>query len=513
MYLSGIKCYSAGWPNLWKALCTIAVIIYAIFIRTVSAADPEMTIGVFSSTSPYRLNISIHAMKKNVPANWNSWATRLKIMRADGTPGSGVVLEDDAIGIFSEDGLYRLDIGSNAVKVATPASWNSWATRLHIRRLPGNTGTGAIKYGETIGIFSEGGMYRLDIGTQATKINTPAGWESWATILNVRRLGNKFAAYGDMPYSDVDAKKLEETILPGLAKKQDVPFVIHLGDAGRPGDPKYNACDHYFRIKTVESWYNILKKPVFFTPGDNDWTDCNSARQVQPPYNDPILALSDVRYVYYRTLETALRSNGFGMATQWSYPENQRWTSKDMYFATVHMVGSNNGWVSGDVRRQEEVTERLAANLYFLDRVFTEAAKRADISAVVIAFHVDPFEEGTTTESPYERCLLSPFYGDFCKALHDHAKQYGKPVLLVHGDTHQHCMDQPAEDLPNLWRLNAPGDFMEDPKDPMLDDADVVAFDAENIVMPFTVAGLLTGESPHPVCPPKPINSKPSPNE
>lgn len=37
------------------------------------------------------------------------------------------------IGVFSEDGKWRLDIGTDAVKKSIPASHNSWATRLRIQ--------------------------------------------------------------------------------------------------------------------------------------------------------------------------------------------------------------------------------------------------------------------------------------------------------------------------------------------------------------------------------------------
>lgn len=514
MHFSEIKYCPAIGSNSRKVLYAIAVIFCAMFMRSVSAADPEMTIGIFSSTQPYRLDIGTDAMKKNVPAGWNSWATRLKIMRADGTPGSGVVLEDDEIGIFTENGQWRLDIGTRAMKVNTPDDKNSWATRLKIKRLPGNTGTGAIKYGELIGIFSENGGTRLDLGTDAVKVGTPANWQSWATELKIRRLGNKFAAYGDMPYMAVDEKNLNENILPGLAKRKDIPFVIHLGDAGRPGDNNYNSCDHYFRMKTTADWANILRKPLFFTPGDNDWTDCNKSRKVPWPNDNAILALSDVRYVYYAGPNAAKNNIGFEVSRQFSYPENQRWTFRNMHFVSVHMVGSDNGWIDDDPRRQDEVTARVRANILNLKQAFDFARANQEISAVVVAFHVDPFENGQSDKTPFERCLSSPRYKEFCEALSSNIKGYRKPVLLVHGDTHQHCMDKPApKDMPNLWRLNAPGDFMEDPKDPKRNDADVVAFDANNSVMPFTVTGLLTGESPDSTCPPAPLNSKPSPNE
>ena len=41
------------------------------------------------------------------------------------------------------------------------------------------------------------------------------------------------------------------------------------------------------------------------------------------------------------------------------------------------------------------------------------------------------------------------------------ARRFGKPVLLVHGDTNPYCLDKSfgMPGAPGLWRLNASGDF------------------------------------------------------
>ncbi len=140
-------------------------------------------IGVFSENGQYRLDIGTDATKKNVPASHNSWSTRLRIQRLDG-PSSGAVSEQHVVGIFSENGQYRLDIGTDAMKKNVPASHESWATRLRIQRLDGPS-SGEVHYGEVVGIFSENGQYRLDIGTDAMKKNTPASHDSWATRLRI----------------------------------------------------------------------------------------------------------------------------------------------------------------------------------------------------------------------------------------------------------------------------------------------------------------------------------------
>ena len=46
----------------------------------------------------------------------------------------------------------------------------------------------AVQLNEIVGIFSENGQFRLDIGTDAVKQNVPASHESWATRLRITPL-------------------------------------------------------------------------------------------------------------------------------------------------------------------------------------------------------------------------------------------------------------------------------------------------------------------------------------
>ncbi len=144
------------------------------------------TVGIFSEDGKWRLDIGTRAMKENVPATYDSWATRLVIKRLDG-PDSGPISDEHVVGIFSLNELYRLDIGTRATKENVPASHESWATRLRVIRLS-SASSGPINYGDVVGIFSEDGKWRLDIGTRATKESVPASHESWATRLKFRHV-------------------------------------------------------------------------------------------------------------------------------------------------------------------------------------------------------------------------------------------------------------------------------------------------------------------------------------
>ncbi|MCI5119609.1 MAG: hypothetical protein D3908_00110 [Candidatus Electrothrix sp. AUS4] len=71
-----------------------------------------------------------------------------------------------------------------------------------------------------------------------------------------------------------------------------------------------------------------------------------------------------------------------------------------------------------------------------------------------------------------------------------------RPVLLLHGDTTPFCMDKNfgGPQAPNLWRLNAWGDF----KVPA--DATLVTVQPENPQQPFRAESLVGKEQPTEEC-------------
>lgn len=333
-----------------------------------------------------------------------------------------------------------------------------------------------------------------------------------------------FATFGDMPYAapvptyanrakpgvlETDKNVLEWFIYPTLKSDHKIPFVIHLGDTGRPED----VCDPQTFIEGVGAWNNTIKsvppligKPVFYTPGDNDWTDC--WRDPVKPV-DPMSALRNIRSNAFYGTHGWQRQVALGVG-DWSkveglqptvylgdlfnfpnYSENWMWTYapflyEPVLFATVHEVGSNNGSVPKNPVREEEERERTANNLTWLKYIESSVSK-VKPKAVVIAMHVDPFAVPGGGE-------CKPIYKSVC----DRLKGFGQrmqaknvPVLLVHGDTYAHCLDQPmGED--SLWRLNAPGDYH-------VIDADVVKLGPIKD-QPFIVKGLLSGLAPPNKC-------------
>lgn len=111
------------------------------------------------------------------------------------------------------------------------------------------------------------------------------------------------------------------------------------------------------------------------------------------------------------------------------------------------MVGSNNN-LGRTPEQDAEYRERNAASLAWLKETF-EVAKREGSKAVGIFRQANPrFEHGFPAGRRGSLGLASPpkapsGYGDFVSALEAEVVSFGKPVILLHGDTHYFRVDKP----------------------------------------------------------------------
>ena len=109
---------------------------------------------------------------------------------------------------------------------------------------------------------------------------------------------------GDLPYSDVQAQVGVPNLIDDM-NHADIEFSVHDGDlkAGNavPGSVTPTTCQTATE-PTIYSqglgYFNALKKPAIFTPGDNDWTDCD--RTTNGGLND-IFQLQYERKLFFST--------------------------------------------------------------------------------------------------------------------------------------------------------------------------------------------------------------------
>lgn len=300
----------------------------------------------------------------------------------------------------------------------------------------------------------------------------------------------EFVVLGDIPYNDSQAKSLGG-YLGGQIRGSGTPFVIHYGDI-KAGD---GACSDSVLRETQQLLQGLAPGGLFYTPGDNDWTDCDRAST-----GDPMDELERLAYIRTLFFGQDLPSNP-AWAAAWQtpeLPENARWRDGGLVFATLHIVGTDNGrseiLMSNPSTALDAVDARDAANLEWLDLAF-DAAQEDGIEGLVVAMQADPFDlwhpdaRGIVC-SAEERVVCNP-YLTFLERLTEGSAALGKPVLLVHGSTNQYCIERGFGGwrAPNLWRLNGPGDFV-------VVDAAVVRFDPSDRRAPFSVRLLLAGDPP-----------------
>ncbi len=240
------------------------------------------------------------------------------------------------------------------------------------------------------------------------------------------------------------------------------PFVIHVGDYKGGGQECTGF--HDARFQTLMDTLQPL--PVFYTPGDNEWTDCDRFKHPQTgePYSD-LKRLDRVRELFFADPPTS----AMGYKRQAGFPENASWTYAGVRFLTLHVTGTNNGrdWVTGDPLEDAlaAVTARDAANLAWLAEGFT-AAKTEGARAVVLAMQADMTDIGSKPEDLMCADVAAnsdhpcDAFADLRAAIRDAAKGFAGPVLLIHGDTAPFTLGQSfaGEEAPSLWRLNAAGD-------------------------------------------------------
>jgi hypothetical protein len=139
------------------------------------------------------------------------------------------------------------------------------------------------------------------------------------------------------------------------------------------------------------------------------------------------------------------------------YVENQRWVVDEVLFVTLHIVGSNNNFETRDTRATSEFFSRDAANIAWVREAF-KLAEMNQYRAIVFAFQANVFISRSMWE---DFPAWSGFRNSIGQTLLPIAKEWNKPILIIHGDGHQLHFDQPfkikGQVISNITRLEVPG--------------------------------------------------------
>jgi len=267
--------------------------------------------------------------------------------------------------------------------------------------------------------------------------------------------GFSFVALGDMPYGKPDHAYPPYRGLIAAINQAKPLFSIHVGDfkggSTECSDQEFSAQYKHF---------SMFEAGVVFTPGDNDWTDCH--RRNNGAY-EPLERLAKLRQDFYKPNES-LGMKPFALVSQPAsdpkhalYVENQRWVVDEVLFVTLHIVGSNNNFETRDARATKEFFARDAANIAWIREAF-KLAEKNQYRAIVFAFQANVFFSRSMFE---DFPAWSGFRNSIGQTLLPLAKEWNKPMLIIHGDGHQLHFDQPfkikGKVMSNITRLEVPG--------------------------------------------------------
>ena len=148
--------------------------------------------------------------------------------------------------------------------------------------------------------------------------------------------------WGDLPYSAQQATVGVPNLIADM-NSQNLSFTVHDGDL-KSGSSQ---CTDAVYTQGL-AYFNSLTAPAIFTPGDNDWVDCDRTAG----YNS-LVQLDKERALFFSTPYT-LGGHPFLMEVQTdklclnaSYEyvgcvENRRWTAGRVTYATLNVQGSCN---------------------------------------------------------------------------------------------------------------------------------------------------------------------------
>jgi hypothetical protein len=294
------------------------------------------------------------------------------------------------------------------------------------------------------------------------------------------------AVTGDWPYSTILLNSAH-FLIDSINSDPKVRLVMHVGDIHSGSMPCTGAGLNPQPAGSNPGWnqgifdlFERFNDPVVYTPGDNEWTDCQKTKELSS--GAPLNELAAVRSVFFPNPGTTLGAQKRRVLTQAKkfnrvYPsdaqfvENVMWQESRVVFAMVNMPGSNNDgltWATpftDETARAREAAQRTGAAIRWLQAAFSQA-EEDDAKAVVIGLQADMWDPAAVVAGGDG---LSN-YTLFVHELANLSQHFRRPVLLINGDSHVLGSDRPLADpgsatgkihgapaVPNLTRITVQG--------------------------------------------------------
>ncbi len=280
---------------------------------------------------------------------------------------------------------------------------------------------------------------------------------------------------GDTAYGKPEEVYPQYEALIGAINAEKPDLVIHVGDTKSGSTP----CSDEALAKQL-SYLNTFAAPLLYSIGDNEWTDCHREKAGK---FDPLERLAFIRKTYFTTGTKSFGLTKVDVTSQAveGYPENAKLIHKDVMFVTVHVPGSNNNFEVRDPNAMAEFFARDAADVKWVNESFA-AAKAA--KAIVIGIQADMFKYDWNADGD-ETWLRHSGFTNIGGAIIENAAKFGKPVLLVYGDSHTYINGRPfPTKAPNVMSLQVPGEKQMDAVEVTIDTATSGVFSTSLIKNP-----------------------------
>lgn len=307
----------------------------------------------------------------------------------------------------------------------------------------------------------------LLLGASSAQAHGPAG------LFGRSSKPSTLAVYGDAPYGSgpTDTTEFDATpaFIDSINADHGISMVVHLGDIHAGSQYCTEAYD-----RAVFGLWRQFKKPLVYTPGDNEWLDCHKTKEGGGAYNegtgeidyvldengvpvnyaggDPIANLALIRSIFFakpgltlgrkRHVLSQARFFDRRHPSDAKFVENVVWHQSKVLFVTLNLPGGSNNdqdvWYGAPAEtaaQTQEREERTAADLRWLDFAFS-AAKFLHEAGVVIAVQADMWdtEKGAEHQAGFDPIVSS---------IASHTLAFPGTVLLLNGDSHEYLSDNP----------------------------------------------------------------------
>ncbi|MGE3513358.1 MAG: hypothetical protein AB7N65_31245 [Vicinamibacterales bacterium] len=268
------------------------------------------------------------------------------------------------------------------------------------------------------------------------------------------RAAYTIALWGDLPYSASQAQVGVPNLIADI-NAQRVAFSVHDGDLKQGSN---SPCDEALYAQSL-AFFNALKAPAVFTPGDNDWTDCDR------PSNGGYSSLERLDYeraVFFSTpyslgqrpmrqkVQTAPLC--LGLSGMVPCVENRMWQVNGVVYVTLNIQGSCNN-LCDTAPDPMEFEARNQADIVWMREAFAEARARRAAAVMIISQGNPGFDTSDPTRAPMRdpRTLVQTDgqpdgFHEFLVELRKEVIAFGRPVAYVHGDSHYFRVDKPLLD-------------------------------------------------------------------